>query len=42
MINFWEFFLEVVGGYYYRWGEPEERVKILYGNARKLYEMFAK
>lgn len=42
MIKFWELFLEVVGGYYYRWGEPEERAKILYGNARKLYGRFAK
>ena len=35
-ISFWELFLEFIGGYYYRWGEPEEREKILAGNARKI------
>jgi uncharacterized protein len=38
LIEFWSLFLEMVGGYYYRWGEPEERRKILSGNARKLYK----
>ncbi len=39
MIKFWELFLEVVGEYYYRWGEKREREKILYGNARKIYDL---
>lgn len=38
LIQFWSLFLEMVGGYYYRWGEPQEREKILRGNARKLYD----
>lgn len=38
MIRFWSLFLEMVGGYYYRWGEPQEREKIMRGNARKLYD----
>ena len=37
MMDFWELFLEMIGGSYYRWGEPEERSKILSGNAGKLY-----
>ena len=37
MMDFWELFLEMIGGNYYRWGEPEERSKILHGNAGKLY-----
>ncbi len=35
-IDFWELFLEEIGGLYYRWGEPEERAKLLAGNARLL------
>jgi predicted TIM-barrel fold metal-dependent hydrolase len=42
LADFWELFLEMIGGYYYRWGEPEERKKILYANAKKLYEGFSK
>jgi len=38
LIQFWSLFLEMIGGCYYRWGEPNERDKILRGNARKLYE----
>lgn len=30
---FWQLFMEMVGGNYYRWGEREEREKIMYGNA---------
>ncbi len=37
-IEFWTLFLEMIGGYYYRWGEPEERQKILSENARRLYQ----
>jgi hypothetical protein len=37
LMDFWELFLEMVGGNYYRWGNPEEREKIMAGNARKLY-----
>jgi len=37
LIEFWTLFLEMVGGYYYRWGEPAERAKILSENARRLY-----
>ena len=37
LMDFWELFLEMAGGNYHRWGEPEERGKILAGNARKLY-----
>lgn len=36
MMDFWELFLEYVGGFYYRWGEPEERRKIFFDNAMKL------
>jgi predicted TIM-barrel fold metal-dependent hydrolase len=38
MLQFWELFLDVVGGYYYRWGEPEERAKIFRDNALKICE----
>jgi len=38
LMDFWSLFLEMVGGNYYRWGEPEERAKIMGGNARKLME----
>ncbi|MDD5728960.1 MAG: amidohydrolase family protein [Victivallales bacterium] len=37
LMDFWELFLEMVGGNYYRWGNPEERAKIMGGNALKLY-----
>ena len=37
LLTFWELFLECVGGYYYRWGEPEEREKILRGNAAGIF-----
>lgn len=38
LMDFWALFLEMIGGNYYRWGEPEEREKILYGNAKKIYD----
>ena len=38
LATFWELFLEMIGGYYYRWGEPEEREKVLRGNARKIFD----
>lgn len=38
LMDFWELFLEMVGGNYYRWGNPDERTKIMYQNAEKLYE----
>lgn len=37
LLDFWELFLEMIGGNYYRWGEPEERAKILGGNAKSIY-----
>jgi len=37
LLEFWTLFLEMVGGNYYRWGEPEERKKILSENARAIY-----
>ncbi len=40
LMDFWEMFLEMIGGNYYRWGEPEEREKILSDNARKIYTQF--
>lgn len=40
--DFWELFLEMIGQNYYRWGEPEERKKILYSNAKTLLEAFTK
>lgn len=39
LMDFWELFLEMIGGNYYRWGEPEERGKILYGNAKKIMSL---
>jgi predicted TIM-barrel fold metal-dependent hydrolase len=42
LAKFWDLFLEMIGGNYYRWGEPEEREKILRGNAEKLYRVFSK
>jgi len=38
ILTFSELFLELIGGYYYRWGEPEEREKLLGDNARKILE----
>lgn len=34
MIDFWVLFFEMIGGPYYRWGEPSEREKFFAGNAR--------
>jgi hypothetical protein len=41
-MDFWELFMEMVGGNYYRWGEPEEREKIFYNNAKKIYDSILK
>lgn len=38
IIDFWRLFLEMIGSNYYRWGEEAEREKILYGNAKKIYD----
>jgi predicted TIM-barrel fold metal-dependent hydrolase len=42
LMDFWELFLEMIGQNYYRWGEPEERNKIMFSNAEKLYKEFRK
>jgi predicted TIM-barrel fold metal-dependent hydrolase len=42
LMDFWELFLEMVGGNYYRWGNPEERAKIMCENAKKLYKEIIK
>jgi predicted TIM-barrel fold metal-dependent hydrolase len=42
LMDFWELFLEMIGQNYYRWGEPEERKKIMFSNAEKLYKRFGK
>ena len=36
LAEFWGYLLEYTGGYYYRWGEPEERAKIMGANASKI------
>ncbi|MEK6796546.1 MAG: amidohydrolase family protein [Spirochaetota bacterium] len=41
LVQFWELFLEMIGGNYYRWGEPSERENVLCGNARKIQNEFA-
>lgn len=41
LMDYWELFLKMAGGNYYRWGEPRERKKILYGNAKRLYRKLA-
>lgn len=38
LINFWKLFFELIGSYYYRWGEETEREKVFYGNAKKIYD----
>ena len=34
--TFWELWFEFIGGVYYRWGQPEERERFFFGNARKI------
>ena len=42
LASFWQLYFEFVGGLYYRWGRPEEKVKIFRDNARNLGASFGK
>ncbi|MBI4976648.1 MAG: amidohydrolase family protein [Spirochaetes bacterium] len=42
LVQYWQLFLEMIGGLYYRWGEPGERNKILRGNAEQLRSTFTR